>query len=291
MKKIGMVGLGAMGRGIAENILRAGRFELFIYDVRPEAMEPLAALGARPCADLAALGRQAEAVLMMVNTYPQCRSVLEGLAAGMRGGAVVNMSTIAMDEARALADWAAERGIAMLDCPVSGGTAGAGKGSLTLMAAGPDELLEACRPVLECFSANITHVGTEPGQGQAVKTINQLLVGVHMCAAAEAFTLARKCGLDLETVYDVICRSAGMSRIFENRGRFAMEHDYSTRSTLQIQLKDTSIVCRTAEAVGAPAILAQAARELFRLSVGKYPPTQDSLAVMRLYEELAGMEE
>ena len=291
MKKVGMIGLGAMGRGIADNILQSGKFELYVYDIRPEAMEPFAAKGAKPCASLAELGAQVDTALMIVNAYPHCQSVMSGLVEGMKSGTVINMSTIAMGDAKALAAWAAERGIAMLDCPVSGGTAGASKGALTLMVAGPDALVEENRPLLETFSNNITHVGTEPGQGQAVKTINQLLVGVHMCATAEAFTLARKCGLDLRTVYDVICRSAGMSRIFENRGEFAMAHDYSTRSTLQIQLKDTNIVCRTADDVGAPAILANAARELFRLSVQKFTPTNDSLEVMHLYEQLAGMEE
>ena len=93
-----------------------------------------------------------------------------------------------------------------------------------------------------------------------------------MCATAEAFTMARKCGLDLKLVYDTICTSAGSSRIFESRGQFLIDRDFSTRSTLQIQLKDTDIACRAADAVGAPMLLGNTARELFKLAVKKYPP-------------------
>lgn len=145
-----------------------------------------------------------------------------------------------------------------------------------------------CYPKLNVtvIGTNVMHVGSEVGQGQAIKAINQLLVGVHMCATAEAFTMAKKCGVDLQTMYDVICKSAGRSEIFRNRGQFMIDRDFSTRSTLQIQLKDTSIACKTADAVGAPTLLGNTARELFKLAVRKYPPTDDSLEVVRIYEEL-----
>lgn len=288
--KVGMIGLGAMGHAIAENMLKAGH-ELVLYDVRPEACADLAAQGAVAAESLQDMGRQTNTVFMMVNNFAQCRSVLAGLLETMNGGTVVNMSTIAMNDAQQLNAYANERGVTMLDSPVSGGTAGARAGTLTLMVGGSDEDFARLQPVMASFASSIAHVGKEVGQGQAVKTINQLLVGVHMCATAEAFTLARKCGLDLQAVYDIICTSAGTSRIFENRGRFVIERNFDTRSTLQIQLKDTNIVCQTADAVGAPTLLANTARELFKLAVKKYPPTDDSLEVIRLYEELAGITE
>ena len=289
MSKIGMIGLGVMGHGIAQNLMDKG-FELVLYDLRPEALEDLAAQGAQTVPSPEELGKATGTVLMIVIAYPHCQSALEGLLETMRSGTVINMSTISMEEAQKLEAYAAERGVSMLDCPVSGGSAGAKAGTLTLMAAGTDELLQAHLPILEAFSSNIVHVGTKVGQGQAMKAINQLLVGVHMCATAEAFTLARQCGLDLQQVYDTIRISAGTSRIFENRGQFLIDRNFSTRSTLQIQLKDTGIVCDTAAAVGAPSFLANTARELFKLAVRKYPPTDDSIAVARLYEELCGLE-
>ncbi len=285
-----MIGLGAMGHAIAHNIMKGG-YPLSVYDVRPEACDGLVAEGATRAESLQDMGRLADTVFIMVNNADQCRRVLEGLLETMHAGTVINMSTVAMGDAKQLSACAGKHGVTVLDSPVSGGTAGARQGALTLMVAGSDEELARVRPVMACFAANIAHVGREPGQGQAVKTINQLLVGVHMCAAAEAFTLARKCGLDLQAVYDIICNSAGSSRIFENRGQFVIERNFDTRSTLQIQLKDTDIVCRTADEVGAPVLLANTARELFKLAVKKYPPTDDSLEVIRIYEELGGIGE
>ena len=282
--KLGMIGLGAMGHAIAENILKAGH-PLAVYDVRAEAYADLIGLGAAPVESLAEMGRTADCVFMMVNTFPQCQSVLDGLLATMDHGTVVNMGTIAMPQARQLAQTAAEHGVDMLDSPVSGGTAGAKAGTLTLMVSGPRAVFDRVKPVMDSFASNIALVGTEPGHGQAVKTINQLLVGVHMCATAEAFTLARKCGLDLQAVYDIIRTSA----IFENRGQFVIDRNFDTRSTLQIQAKDTGIVCDTARAVGAPTLLADTALELFQKAVEKYPPTDDSIEVIRLYEEMAGL--
>lgn len=290
MDTIGMVGLGAMGHSIAQNILNHG-YSMVLYDVRPEAMEDLKGPRASAAASLRELGEKADTVLVIVNTFPQCRSVLEGLLETMDHGVIINMSTIAMDEARALEELALAAGVRMMDCPVSGGTSGAKQGTLTVMAAGEDRLFERCRPLFSSFAANIVHVGRQVGQGQAIKAINQLLVGIHMCATAEAFTLARKCGLDLQLVYDTIRTSAGNSRIFENRGQFLIDRDFSTRSTLQIQLKDTDIACRTADLVGAPSLLCGVARELFKLSVAKFPPTDDSIEVARLYEELCNLGE
>jgi 3-hydroxyisobutyrate dehydrogenase-like beta-hydroxyacid dehydrogenase len=289
MKKIGMIGLGAMGHSVAENILSHG-YKMVLFDIRPEACTDLLEKGAEGAASTRELGQKADIVLMMVNTYQHCVSAMTGLLETLRGGIIVNLGTIAMEEAQSIAQMAAKADCQMLDCPVSGGTAGAKAGTLTLMVAGSDEAFDTCKPVLDTFSANVVRVGEQPGQGQAVKAINQLLVGVHMCATAEAFTLARKCGLDLQKMYDTICTSAGTSRIFENRGQFLIDRNFNTRSTLQIQLKDTGIVCKTADNVGAHTPLANLAKEMFKLAVNKYPPTDDSLEVVRLYEEMSNIE-
>ena len=287
--KIGMAGLGVMGHSVAENLIRHG-FDMVLYDIRPEAMTDLVEAGAEAVDSLEALGSAADTILLMVNTYDQYKSVLAGILKTMHAGTLINLGTLGRDHVLELEKQAEEAGVSMLDCPVSGGSRGAKAGTLTVMASGPDELFEKHKKILEVFGSRVIHVGKNVGDGQAVKAINQLLVGVHMCATAEAFTVARNCGLDLQTVYDTICSSAGMSRIFENRGEFLIARDFSTRSTLEIQLKDTDIACKTADAVGAPALLGTTARELFKLAVKKYPPRDDSLEVVRLYEELAGLD-
>jgi 3-hydroxyisobutyrate dehydrogenase len=287
MKTIGMIGLGAMGQSIAENILSKG-YSMLLYDIRPENMMPLVKKGARMARSIQEVGIHTDTILVMVNTFRQCQSVMNALMETLRGGTVIQLGTMAIDEAQILGQLAAEHGCQLVDCPVSGGTRGAKAGTLTLMAACSDGVFQQHLPLLECFGSKVVHVGQTCGQGQAVKAINQLLVGIHMCATAEAFTLASRCGLDLETMSQVICASAGCSEIFKNRGNYLIERDFSTRSTLQIQLKDADVVCRTADQVGAPTPLTNTVRELFKLAVRKYPPTDDSLEVVRIYEELCG---
>ena len=284
-----MVGLGKMGHSIARNIMKQG-FSMLLYDVRPESMEDLVAEGAQRAAGLRELGEQVDTALIMVNTYEQCRACLLGLSEGMRRGTVVVCSTISMDEARELETIASANGLDMLDAPVSGGTAGAAAGTLTIMAGGPKAVYDRCLPLLRAFGSNPVHVGEEVGHGQAVKAVNQLLVGIHLCAAAEAFHMARRCGLDLELLFSTIKESAGTSRIFENRGRYLIDRDFSTRSTLQIQLKDTDIACRTAENAGAPVLLGSLCRQLFAAAAHQYEPTEDSIAVIKLLEGMSGPE-
>lgn len=286
MNSIGMIGLGHMGHAIAANILKKGR-AMTLYDIRPEAIDDLLPLGAERAESSAGLGN-CGIVLLMVNTYDQCRVCAEELLKTMRGGILIVSSTIQMKQVRELERMAAERGVRVLDAPVSGGTRGAETGTLTVMAAGNDDVFEACRPVLECVGTTILHVGKSVGQGQAIKAVNQLLVGIHICATAEAFNMARACGLDLNEVYRTITASAGTSRIFENRGRFIIDRDFSTRSTLAIQVKDTDIACRVAADAGAPALLGNLCRTLFEQSLAKYPAMQDSIAVIRLFEALNG---
>ncbi|MBP3735933.1 MAG: NAD(P)-dependent oxidoreductase [Lachnospiraceae bacterium] len=294
MTKTGIIGLGKMGRGIARNIMKHG-FDLVVYDVVEAAADALVAEGAEKAESLAALGGTAETVLVMVNTYDQCRSCLEELLQAKEPSRVLRRviigSTISMQEVQELEKLTAPEGIEMLDAPVSGGVSGAAAGTLTIMAAGADPVYEACLPLLRAYGSAPLHVGKAVGQGQAMKAVNQLLVGINLCATAEAFNMAAKCGLDLQTMFDTIRQSAGTSRIFENRGQYLIDRDFSTRSTVQIQLKDTRIACETAEKAGAPALLGNVARQMYALGVQNLSdPLEDSIAVIRLYEAMSGRE-
>jgi len=208
MEKIGMIGLGVMGHGIAQNIINNG-FKMALFDLKKEAMEDLVKQGAEGCSSAEELGTKVDTVFMIVNSYKHCLSVFDSLLKTMNHGTIINMSTITTDDAKSLAEIAKAHGVSMMDCPVSGGTAGAKAGTLTIMAGGSDELFEKYKPGFEAFGKKVVHVGKNIGDGQAIKAINQLLVGVHMCATAEAFTIAKKAGLDLQLVYDTICASAG----------------------------------------------------------------------------------
>lgn len=280
---VGMIGLGAMGHSVAENIMKHG-YPMLLYDVRPESMADLVAKGATVAPAIQPLAGNSDPVLIMVNTYDQCKNCLEQVVETKHSGTVIICSTISMEQVQILEKITQGAGVAMLDAPVSGGTAGAREGTLTIMAAGSSEVYSRCLPILRAFGSYPIHVSEVVGHGQALKAVNQLLVGIHMCAAAEAFNLAHQCGLDLSVVYDTITKSAGNSRIFENRGKFFIERNFHTRSTLAIQLKDTNIACQTAEQVGAPALLSSLCRQLFANAVCLFEKTEDSNAVIKLLE-------
>jgi 3-hydroxyisobutyrate dehydrogenase-like beta-hydroxyacid dehydrogenase len=289
VEQVGLIGLGAMGLHMARNILKAGH-GLTVYDIRREAMEEAERAGAMTAASSKDVGAKSGIVILMLQNYMQCETCMlgeDGLLAGMKDGVVIVTSTISPDEMKKIATVGGANGIEFLDSPVSGGTKGAADGSLTLMTAGEDKVYQECLPVLKCLGSNLVKVGSEIGQGQAMKAVNQLLVGVHMVAMAEAMVLSAKCGLDPELVYEVVKNSAGNSRIFENRALGVINRDFSTRSTLGIQFKDTDISVRTADSVKAPVFLAPICRELFKIAEAKGVSWEDSSAVVKLYEDMA----
>ncbi len=291
MKQIGIIGLGAMGFHMAKNILKAG-YRLSVYDIRPEAVDRLARLGAQKADCPREVGASADIVFLMVQNYKQCEDCLlgtTGLLTGLTGGTLIVTSTIAPDEVKKVAAYCGDKGVEVLDSPVSGGTKGAADGSLTLMIGGKDEVYEECLPVLKCLGSNLVKVGYEVGQGQAMKAVNQLLFGVHMVAMAEAMVLGAKCGLDPVVLYRVIKNSAGNSRVFENRAPSVINRDFSVRSTLGIQFKDTDIAVRTADSVKAPVFLATVVRELYKIADAKGVTIEDSSAIIKLYEDLANV--
>lgn len=288
MQKIGFIGLGAMGSWIAKHLIDAG-YPLVVYDVRREAIDGLTSLGAVGANSPKELGEQAQTVFLMVNTFSQCEQCLlgqDGLLSELRNGVVVALSTIAPEDIKKVAVWCRDRGVELLDSPVSGGTKGAAEGTLTLMASGTDAVFQECLPILRTFGKKIFKVGDQAGQGQAVKAVNQLLVGVHMVAMAEAMVLGAKSGVDPKMIFEVVRNSAGTSRIFESRVPTVINRDFSTRSTLGIQLKDIDISVRAADSVKSPAFLSIVCRELFKLAGTKYDEAEDSSAIIKLYEEM-----
>jgi 3-hydroxyisobutyrate dehydrogenase-like beta-hydroxyacid dehydrogenase len=291
MKRIGIIGIGAMGFHMAKNILKAG-YRLIVYDIRPEAMDRVARLGAEKATSPKEVGVSADSVFLMVQNFKQCEDCLlgpNGLLAGLTDGTLIVTSTIAPDEVKKIAAYCGDKGIAILDSPVSGGTKGAADGSLTLMISGQDEVYQKCLPVLKCLGSNIVKVGDEIGQGQAIKAVNQLLFGVHMVAMVEAMVLGVKSGLDPEVVYRVVKSSAGNSRVFENRVPTIINRDFSVRSTLGIQFKDMDIAVRTADSVKAPVFLAPLVRELYKIAEARGVTNEDSSAVIKLYEDMANV--
>src|SRR5262245_53487802 len=211
----GVIGLGSMGGGVATSLLRAG-FAVRVCDVRAGVVQSLAASGAVACANPAALGAACDVVILLVVNAEQTETVLfgEGGAAGaMREGSVLLLCvTVPPDYAERLGPRLAQRGILMLDAPVSGGEAKAASGEMTVMAAGAPEAFALCEPVFAAIAQKVYRLGETPGAGSKVKMINQLLAGVHIAAAAEAMALGIKAGADPKVLYDVITNSRSEER-------------------------------------------------------------------------------
>jgi 3-hydroxyisobutyrate dehydrogenase len=181
-------------------------------------------------------------------------------------------------------------GLEMLDAPVSGGTVRAAEGSLSIMTSGHPAAYERCNPLLDAMAANVYRLGDECGQGSTMKMINQLLAGTHLVVAAEAMAFAAKAGMDLETVYKVICNSAGGSWMFQNRVPHILADDYTPHSAIDIWIKDLGIVLETGKAEHFPLPLTAAAYQLYVAASAQGWGRLDDAGVVKVYEMLAHMQ-
>lgn len=285
--------MGAIGKAMALTLAKRG-FPLVVYDVRPEPFPELASAGARVATSSREAATACDVLLIMVRNYHQAEAALagaDGALKGLRPGmTVVVMSTIAPSQTRQLAAIVASTGARYLDAPVSGGFLRAAEGTLTIMVGGPQDVLEECRPVLQAMSTNIYHAGAEVGAGQTLKMVNQMLVGVHEVAAAEAMVLGMKAGIDPDLLYDVVSRSAGDSWIFRNRMERVIARDFSSKGALEILLKDLGIVLSAAQELQMPLLLAPVAYQVYQMAAVAGLANEDDSAVVKVIEGLAGAE-
>jgi len=285
VKRLGFIGLGAMGAPMARNLAAAG-FELAVFDVderRTRAAAP--DLGARSAGSAADAASGADVLVVMVADSAQAQAALlgdDGAAAALPAqAAVVLMSTVGPQAVAALA----AEGHPLLDAPVSGGVARAETGELLVMAGGPAELFERLQPVLDALGSTVVHCGERPGDGQAVKLVNQLLCGVHIAAAAEALAYAQALGLDPAMVHDTIRHGAAASFMLDDRGPRMLARKFEdARSALDIFVKDMGLVVDAGADHGARTPLAQAARQLYEQASAQGFGREDDSGVIRLLE-------
>lgn len=287
---VGFVGLGSMGLPMARNLAARG-FAVQGYDLRPSAREALAADGGRDAASVVDAARDAAALILMVVNADQAEAALfaqGGLQALPPNATVVLMSTCPPAAVERLAARVTEAGRQFVDAPVSGGMVGAIAGSLTIMAAAPAAAVEAVRPALEALGSKIVHVGERPGQGAMVKTVNQLLCGVHIAVVAEALSLAAKVGIDLEIMLDVLGGSAASSWMLKDRGPRMIQADPEVTSAVDIFVKDLSIVLEAGRETKAALPLAAVAHQMFLATSGRGDGAADDSQVIRSYLALNG---
>jgi putative dehydrogenase len=286
---IGLIGLGAMGGGMAQSLRRAG-FTLNVYDVRAEAAQAFARDGGTACATLAELGRNSEVVVCVVVNAAQTEAVLfgtdgtPGCAAAMNPGSVFVMcSTVDPNWSIALEARLAEKGILYLDAPISGGAAKAASGEMTMMTAGSPEAYAKAGAALDAMAAKVYRLGDKAGAGSKVKIINQLLAGVHIAAAAEAMALGLREGVAADALYEVITHSAGNSWMFENRMAHVLAGDYTPLSAVDIFVKDLGLVLDTARASKFPLPLASTAHQMFMQASTAGFAREDDSAVIKIF--------
>lgn len=288
---VGVIGLGSMGMGAALSSLRAGMPTLGL-DLRPEAISAFRAEGGIAATDAADLAARADVVLVYVVNAAQTREVLFGkggaVAAARSGTVFVICVTMQPDDAVDICNHLTEAGMLAIDAPVSGGSVKAMAGEISMMASGPSEAFDRAAPALDAISATVFRLGDQPGAGARMKTINQLLAGVHIAAAAEALALANGFGMDLAEVHRVIQSCAGNSWMFANRGAHVVEGDYTPHSAVDIFVKDLGIVTDAAQAAGMPTPMSDTALSLFRQASAEGMGRLDDSAVALLLARQGG---
>lgn len=285
---VGIVGTGAIGFPIAEQIIKHG-FELLFYARREEVIAELRERGAE-YVSMCELGKRSDVVLLFPNTYEQCLECTEEILTGMDKGVIVVGATISPEEMVTLTGICAKRGVETVAAPVTGGVKGAKEGTLTVITSGRKETVDAVSPVLSTFGNNIVYVSDNIGAGFTMKLLVQLLVGINTVATGEALVLGVKNGLDPRLVYDTLCKSAGTSRIFENRGSTILERNFDKRGTIDILCKDITYSAELASRSGCPIMLGQACANVCRIGQNVLEDTsQDFSALVKLYEEWAGV--
>ena len=290
---LGVIGLGSMGFGAALTALRKG-VPVCGLDTRAEARERFTAQGGRAMASLAELGASCHAVVVLVVNAAQTEEVLfgnEGLATTMKPGSVViccatvDPTLPPLWEARL-----AERGLWLIDAPVSGGATKAAAGQMTVMASGRPEAFAAVGMLLDAVAGKVYRLGDRAGIGSTAKMVNQHLAGVHIAAACEGMALGMRAGADPHALYEVICNSAGMSWMFQNRVPHILAGDYTPLLAVNIFIKDLGIVLDAARKLSFPLPLAAAAHQLYLATAAAGHGAEDDSAVIKFYATLAGIE-
>lgn len=285
---IGFIGLGIMGRPMAENLLRAGH-RLIVLDRNPAPVAELVSLGAQDAATLAAAGR-AEVVITMLPDTPDVeevalgpQGVLEGIA---RGGLYIDMSTVSPMLAERIAQAGTARGILTLDAPVSGGQFGAEKATLSIMVGGPEEAFRRALPILQSLGKNIVHCGAS-GAGQIVKACNQILVALTIEGVAEALTLGASAGVDPAKIVQVL--GAGLARcgILETRGARMVAGDFAPDFRSRLHYKDLRIALAAGQAYQSPLPATAVVHEMFKQMVSTGRGDLDHTGLLDLLQEWA----
>ena len=289
---IRFIGLGRMGMPMALNLVRKG-FAVTGQDIDQAKTASLAAEGGSAADERAGKGAGRTIVIVMVETTAQAEAVITGsggvIETGQPGDIVIVMSTIDPLAVKAMHAQLAEKGIGMIDAPVSGGVPRAKSGDLTTAVGGDPETVDAYRPVLEAMCSRIFQMG-EIGQGLAMKLVNNMLNQINKVASAEAMVFGAKAGLDPVKMIEMIKVSSGQSASFEAMAPRYLSGDFKNASTLDISFKDQELETAYAKALGVPMFMAAVSQQVYQMGRASGLNKQDSSALITIYEKLAGVQ-
>lgn len=291
-EKVGFIGLGIMGRGMTRNLLKAG-FEVRVWNRTASKIDELVADGAIATGSPADVAAQSDIIITCVSDTPDVEAVIlgeTGVIQGAKSGAlVIDMSTISPQATQEIATRLQEKGVFMLDAPVSGGSEGAAKGTLAIMVGGDADQIERAMPYFQAMGKTITHVGGH-GAGQMVKLFNQILVVINCLAVSEALLFAQAGGLDLQKTIDAVSQGAAGSWMLSNRGPQAAKRDWRPGFTIDLQQKDVRLILEAADQLGVPALGTNLIFNLYRTLQSRGLGHEGNHALVKALENLAGIE-
>jgi 2-hydroxy-3-oxopropionate reductase len=291
VERIGFIGLGIMGKPMVRNLLKAG-YPVVVYNRSPEPTQELATEGARVAQSPREVASQVDVLITCVSDSPDVEAVVlgqDGAIAGIRTGMLyIDMSTIAPATARRVYTALQAKGVSALDAPVSGGDIGARQGTLSIMVGGDEAAFQRALPILQVMGKNIVHVGAA-GAGQVTKACNQIVVALSVQAVAEAFTLAKKSGVDPAKVREALLGGFAQSRVLEVHGKRMLEGDFAPGFKLNLFRKDMNIVLQTGRELKLPLFGAAHAAELMDALLSQGRGELDYVSLVSLYELLSGI--
>jgi len=290
-ESVGFIGVGRMGGPLARRLINAS-FAVTVFDVNKTALESFLALGARPASSAVEVASACEIVMTCLPTPSIVHSVAlgpGGIAEGSRVKIFIDMSTTGATYAKRIAEGLRPKGITAVDAPVSGGVAGAERGTLAIMASCSDEMLSRIRPVLEVFG-KIFHVGHEPGMGQTMKLLNNLLSATAMAISSEAVVMGVKAGLDPQQIMDVINAGTGRNSATADKiPRCVIPRTFNTGFSIELLNKDVRLCLEEADALGVPMLVGTAVRQLLAVTMASEGPNADMTETVKPLERWAGV--
>lgn len=292
VKNVGVVGLGSMGMGIAQSLIK-NNIATYGFDLNKAACQTLKQIGAIAVGqNVAEYAQHLQAILLVVVNGRQVEAILFGgnkpLVEQLQPNTIIILhSTLSAEQTKQIAQRLEQYQLPLVDAPISGGAIKAAAGQLTIMASGVPALFDQLNDVFNAISERLYRVGDEVGLGSTVKTIHQLLAGVHIAVAAESMALAAKAGIDLNMMYDIVTHAAGNSWMFENRMQHVLDGDYTPKSSVDIFVKDLGLVMETGKALNFPLPIAATAHQMFISASNEGFGLQDDSAVIKTFKGIS----